>query len=305
MADIDALDLNLLKSLRALLDTRSVSRAAEAIGVSQPAMSAALRRLRAALGDELLLRQGHQMIPTAYAESLVEPLADAFGQLEVALFQRAGFDASTWATTLFILTTDDVIEVLGGPLHDALAELAPGVTLAFRTLTSDYGKGQLQRGDAHLAITVDWTAPPELKRVRLYDDRFVSLVRADHRFARRRPSRAAFARAEHLLVAPLGGTWGPVDDALADDGLGRAIRAVVPTFSSAPGYLVRSELVCTLPRHFARAVAGVHGLKLFETPVALAPLRYDLFWHPRFDRDPGHVWLRGLLREVADARLEA
>ena len=299
MNDILGFDLNLLKSLQALLHSRSVSRAAKRMDVSQPAMSGTLRRLREALDDELLIRQGHRMIPTAFAETLLEPLDEALARIETTLFHQRRFDPEQWESTIVIITTDEVVELLGGPLSEALAEVAPKLTLVFTSLTADYGKDRLQRGDAHLAITVDWTAPAELKRVRLFDDRFVCMVASGHRFAERRPRASTFARASHLLVAPLGGTYGPVDVALADEGLERHISVVVPTFLGAASHLTRADLVCTLPRRAALAMSAHHPLALFEPPVSLAPLRYDLFWHPRFDRDPGHVWLRGLLHEVA------
>lgn len=302
------LDLNLLVAFDLLAREKSVTRAAERAGVTQSAMSHTLRRLRALLDDPLLVRGARGMTLTPRAEALAVPLRGALVGLARALEAPPSFDPAASRRT-FRVVAPDLFELLAlPPLWARLREAAPGAGLVFQPAPAALAEA-LETGDVDVAIApvllseeatdLGPRTGPELRRRTLFRDRFRCFVRADHPAlsGRRRMTPARFAALDHLLVSPTGRGPGFVDGVLAARGLTRRVALRIPQHATALAMVAESDLVLTAPAALeAAADARVRSL---APPVALPEHAVTLVWHPRFDADPAHRWLRDQLAEVA------
>ena len=298
---LGGVDLNLLVALDALLIERSVTRAASRIGLTQSAMSHALARLRVVLGDELLVRGPAGMVPTTRAEALAGPIRGALEQVARALGPTT-FDPRTARGKVTLGTSDYVELVLLPKVVARLAEEAPGIDLRLVTIGDDVCDA-LARGALDL-----FAAPPATydKRAgivarRIFDDRFVCVVRAGHPLARKKLTLARFTEARHALISPQGKEGGFVDDALARLGLARRVTVAVPHFLIAPHLVASSDLVLTVAERVAAALAEPLGLTILPPPpeLALAGFTIATIWHERSQADPMLQWVRELLASVA------
>lgn len=292
------LDLNLLETLDALLQELSVSRAAKRVGLSTPAMSHALARVRVALGDEVLVRAGRDMVPTARALAMREEVHTALLAARAVLSKRAPFEPATLVRKFRINATDHVVTVLGAALDRLAREQAPGVLLRFLPTASD-DAALLREGTVDLAVGIYANLPPELRTRVLFTDRFVTVLRKGHPAAAHKLDLDTFLSLEHLQVAPRGQPGGYLDDVLAARGKRRTVTRAVPYFLSALQLAAESDAVLTISERMARRLAGTFGLVVCETPVPLKPYAMSLLWHPRFDSSPEHSWLRQLFVSAA------
>jgi DNA-binding transcriptional LysR family regulator len=297
-------DLNLLVALDALLVERNVTRAAARVGLTQPAMSRALGRLRTLLRDELLVRAGRGMVATPRAEQLAQPLSRLLADADSLLRQGLPFDPRTSDRT-FRLEANDFIEELVLPGFVAhLGREAPGIQLAVHSasLASD-SAAALERGDLDFVISYARASYPGTLRSRVvYRDGFLCLVRRGH------PALAGggltlerYVALRHLLVAPSGRAGGVVDDLLAELGLARHIAVHVQSFLPVGSIIAASDLVVTMPARLAQRAAERPDLVTVPTPVAVRPFALYLFWHARQDTDLGHRWFREGLVEAGEA----
>ncbi|MFD1710493.1 LysR family transcriptional regulator [Ottowia sp. GY511] len=292
MTDLARIDLNLLLVLHRLLQLRHVSRAAEALGLTQPAVSNALRRLRRLLGDELLVRTPAGMQPTPYALSLAEPLAHALATLEDALSQRAAFSPAS-STRVFTLAMSDVGEIYFLPvLVPALAQDAPGVTLRTVTLREPELPEALASGAIDLALG----SLPQLRagfyQQALFRQAYVCLMRAGHPAAQQPLGRAAFQAFDHVRVEAPGTGHAQVEEHLARLDLRRRVRLTVPDFVALGHVLASTDLVATVPERFAERVCAPLGLLARPLPVRALVSAIHQFWHAGMHGDAGHQWLR-------------
>ncbi|RIL05203.1 MAG: transcriptional regulator [Proteobacteria bacterium] len=293
--ELRRIDLNLLLALDALLDERNVTRAARRLGVTQPALSGALGRLRALFDDPLFVRTRHGVVPTPRAEALAEPLARWLADAR-ELVAPARFEPAASERTFSISANDYMQHALLVPFARALERRAPRAALALWPQPEDLA-AQLARGALDLAVTIAEWAPPDLPSRALYEERYVGIVRRGHAWTRRRPSLDAFCAAKHVLVSPAGGGLrGPTDDALALLGRQRRVALTVSSFLLVPGVVASRELVAVVPE---RLLGRQPGVARFALPVDLPPIRAIAVWHPRWHRDPAHAWARALLAEVA------
>ncbi len=302
--DLARLDLNLLRVFHQLLRDKRVSAVAQALGMSQPAVSSALGRLRAALGDELFLRTPRGMEPTPYAQQLAEPVALALDGLQQALNVRASFTPAS-STRRFTLAMSDVGEMYFLPvLVDALAQEAPGVTLQVVSVTHPALKDDMASGRIDLALGLLPQLQAGFFQQALFRQPYVCLMRQGHPLATKpRLTLKALAAAEHVHVQAAGTGHGRVDAALAAQGLQRRFRLTLPHYVALGDVLGHSDLIATVPERFALRVARPFGLALRPLPLAVEGSAIHQFWHGRLHRDPGHQWLRALvLRLFADAR---
>jgi DNA-binding transcriptional LysR family regulator len=286
-----------------LLEERHVTRAAARVGLSQPAASRALARLRALLGDPLLVRARGGLVATARAEALREPVRAAMTLIGGALAPPQPFDPARAVRTVRILTDDYSELVLFPGLLARLTSRAPGIDIVVPP-PSALSTEALERGDADFFVAPLRGRELGASGVRgelLYEERFVCVVSKTHPFAKRRPSIAKFAAARHALVAPRGARGGRVDDALAAVGKSRRVALLLPHFLVAPFIVASSDLVLTLGERVARALMKTLPLAAFEPPVELEPFRVGVHWHERSDGDPALAWVRGELRHVANA----
>jgi DNA-binding transcriptional LysR family regulator len=286
----DIPDLALLRCFATLHHERHLSRAAARVGLSQPAMSRALGRLREAFDDALFVRTPRGMVPTVRADALapqVIAVLDAAG----ALVRPPAFDPRTLARTFSIGTTDFPDAALLPRLVALLAREAPDVTVQTRPITSDLADA-LAAGRLDLMIGVRESVPPDARLTKLYDERFVCAVRRDHPRVGKRLSLARYCELPHLLIAPAGNPGSRVDGLLATRGQSRRVVLRVHTFGSAASIIAGSDLVLTAPCRILEPIAAAFGLRLLPPPLAIPGFSLFVAWHPRADADPAHAWFR-------------
>lgn len=290
------IDLNLLLVFDRMLAEKRVSAVAESLGLSQPAISNALARLRRAFGDELFLRTARGMEPTPFALQLAEPVAYAMGTLHGALNQQTVFDPAT-STRSFTLAMTDIGEIYFAPvLMEVLSLAAPGVTISTVRNTAVNLRDAMEAGQVDIAIGLLPQLKASIFQRRLFKQRYVCLFSATHPLAAKsKLTLKDFSAAEHLLVKAAGTGHGQVDELMAAQGIARRIRLTVPHFV-AIGHILRSTpMIATVPERLAQSIAEPFGLVWRTHPVALPQIAINAFWHARFHRDPGNQWLRGVL----------
>jgi DNA-binding transcriptional LysR family regulator len=299
LTGIETLDLNLLRVFDAVARERHVTRAAEKLHLSQPAVSNALARLRRALGDELFLRRPGGVEPTALALSLAGPVAEVLDRLRQTLSVRAPFEPATSERVFTIGCSEYAESVLVPSLLEALTREAPGVLLAIRHADRTNAIAMLEAGEAEMAVAVLPEPPALYTRVRLLPEAFLMLLRAGHPLAAGPMTPERFAAFPHLLHSPNGSRDGALDRPMAATGHPRRLGAVVAHLGAVPEILARTDMVMTLSARLAMRLAEAHGLVVRPVPVEIRHTRLSLIFHRRFEADPGHAWLRRLLLAVA------
>lgn len=289
-------DLNLLYTLNVLLAEGSVARAAKRLHLSPSAMSRALARLRATVGDPLLVRAGRGLIPTPRAVAIREPVSRLVQDVEGVLRPAEKLNIKQLARTFTLRTSDGFVENFGPALLARVSAEAPGVRLHF-VQKPDKDSAALRDGtvDMETGVIGDTTAP-ELRTQALFRDQFIGVVRKGNSLSRGRITSARYVSAKHIRVLRRGLEKGPIDEALAAQGLEREVVATVGGFSAALALARATDLVATVPeRHTGNLRAGMHS---FPLPFATPAITVSLLWHPRLDADAGHRWLRESIREI-------
>lgn len=294
--DLKDIDLNLLVVLHQLQRQRSVSAVAATLGLSQPAVSNALRRLRGRLGDPLFLRTPLGMAPTPLALRLAGPVDEALALLHGALNAPDQFQAAA-SPRNFCLAMSDIGEIHFLPrLLEVLAMQAPQATLSSLRLGADALKQGMEAGQVDLALGLLPQLQAGFHQRRLFSQRYVCLLRAGHPLARKRSlSLADFSAAEHVQVVAAGTGHGQVDALIARSGISRRVRLQVPHFVAVGHILAATDLIASVPARFAEACAAPFGLVQRPHPVALPGFAVHLFWHARVHRDAANQWLRALV----------
>ena len=295
MADLKGLDLNLLKALDALLAERSVTRAAARLGVTQPAMSGMLTRLRDTFGDPLFVRARRGIVPTDRALLLEAPLRQVVHGID-ALLQPAEFIPAQAQLRFTVAATDYALRAVVLPFIALLKERAPGIRVAVVGVEDGIVHAQLERGDVDVALLTPDSTPGDLHARRLFDERYVCAMRAGHPAARRKLTLERFCALDHALVSYRGGNFeGATDAALGQLGMRRTVSLSVASFLILPEVLRASDMVAVVP---ARLVAGMEGLAVRAPPLEIPGFTKTLAWHGRTHRDPAQRWLRELLAEA-------
>lgn len=301
--NLNNLDLNLLVVFKHLLKERSVSGAARKLGLTQPAVSNALKRLRSVLNDELFLRTTKGMEPTPYALQLADPIAHALSTIENTLSHRAEFDLST-SDRRFTLAMTDLGEIeLLPPLMDRLEEVAPGVTVSTVRNNADRLPEDMENGHVDLAIGL----LPQLKtnffQQRLFSQRYVCLFHQGHALDKPRVTRAEFYNADHVVVVSAGTGHAKMDEIIENAEERRRVRLLVPHFVAIGHILASTDMIATVPERYARRCAQPFGLRYVDHPVSLPKIDINLFWHAKYHREPGSQWLRQLIFELFSTSL--
>jgi DNA-binding transcriptional LysR family regulator len=297
--NIAAIDLNLLVVFEALYAELSVTAAARRLGLSQPATSNALARLRRTLGDPLFVRVGRRLQATPRADALARRVQRGLGELREALAADQSFEPARSSDT-FTIATADYFEMFVVPvLCQRLADVAPAVTLRVVRLTTEEPPAGLRTGEIDLAISVFRDVPRGYNYEPILSDTFVCLLHQRLAGTRTRLSRSWFVRLPHVLVSPGGGVRGQVDEALARYGLARFIRATVSSFATAPLIAAQADVIVTAPTRVAGLLARPMGLQVFPPPVHVPGFLVTQCWHQRVDRDPASLWLRRMVAEAA------
>ncbi|RKH89859.1 LysR family transcriptional regulator [Corallococcus sp. AB045] len=304
--DLSGINLNLMVALDALLKEAHVTRAAARVGLTQSAMSHALAQLRELLGDALLIRGRGGMVLTPRAQQLAAPLKRGLAELRRALRDEPPFAPATATRRFTVATRDFFGSVLLPGALELLGREAPGVDLAVLHVDSHTFPSHLETGEVDLAIIV---APvpsgPGLRQQKLLTEDFVCVVRKDHPTVRRKLDLDTYLKLSHILISPKGDGVGAVDLSLAQRGLPpRRIAVRVPYFLIAPLVVSRSDHVLTAPRRLIAAFRDAYALQVFPPPIPVRPFDILQVWHERFDGDPAHQWLRGLVARAVNAGSE-
>jgi DNA-binding transcriptional LysR family regulator len=297
-------DLNLLIALDALLQEANVSRAATRVGLSTPAMSHALARLRKQLGDPLLVRAGQRMVPTPRATDLKDRVHALATEVKAVLAPPAPTDLRSVQRALRVRTTDQFLSILNPALDRRLRE-APGIAIHVMPVQRE-DAALLREGTIDLAIGVyDYSPysdlPTDLRIQKLFEDHYVCVVRRDHPTVGRSLTLDEYADLEHVQVSVRGPPGGYVDELLAAQGKTRRIVRAVPYFIAALELVAQTDYVLTLAVRYARKMAPRFDVKVVQPPrsLGLEPYQVSQIWHPRNDRDAAHRFLRDAVADAA------
>jgi DNA-binding transcriptional LysR family regulator len=301
---MESRDLTLLTTLDALLQEANVTLAAKRLGLSTPATSHALARIRERLGDPILVRAGRRMVLTPRAEQLRPQVRSLVEDATRVMSAAVPFLPRELTRTFTIFTTDHVLLVLGPAVDRILRREAPGVCLRFLpSVMEDWIP--LRDGVADLSVCILGHFPQEFRTRQLFTDRFVCVVREGHPTVGKRLTLDQYLSLDHIVVSPLGRPSG-VDAALAERGYERRIRRVVPFFNAGLLMAASTDDVLTVSDRAALALAPTLGLRLVEPPLPLAAYSLNLLWHPRLDNEPANRWLRDVfVRAAAEAAPDA
>lgn len=299
----DKIDLHLIRVLNTVLTERSVSRAAIRLGMYQPAVSAALKRLRELAGDPLLVRSGAGMVATDAGLRMIEPSARILRAAEVLFSDARGFDAAT-ATHTFSLAASDYMDPLFLPqLVAQIKNEAPLCHVDIHPLSgeSDY-RARLAQGEVDIVIG-NWPAPPDdLHMARLFGDEVVCLVAKNHPAVRRGWDSESWLAAEHIAPTPTHpGAKGVIDEHLDKLGLQRNITVRCPHFGLIPSMVASSLLVLTTGRQYCERYTGTLPVKILPCPIDFPRMMYYQLWHERTHASASAKWLRDRVKAVAAA----
>jgi DNA-binding transcriptional LysR family regulator len=295
--DLRSIDLALLASLEMLLAERSVSGAAARLGLSQPAVSAQLKRLRALFDDPILVSAGRGMVLTARAQSIEAPLRRLLGDFTELVRTGAAFDPETSSRHFTIGMTEYAVAISAGRLIGAVRSSAPAITIEVRAIDSRRVQDSLEDGTVDLLIGGDFVINDTLKAVSLYHDPLVFVQRCGHPRGAGPLDAPAMLAADYGAVAIVRSRLGTVVDvALNDHDIGRRVVAKFPSFLPLVDALIRSDLVAILPARVAALFAD--RLDAFESPLPLPCYSAKAAWHSHNQSDDGHRWLRKLAADV-------
>ncbi len=296
--NVHDVDLNLLRVFDAVLYERGVTPAATRLGLTQPAVSNALARLRAVFGDALFVRTAAGMDPTPFARELAEPVRQALALLESALAHGPGFDpASSTRAFRFYMSDLGQVEFLP-PIVERVQSAAPGVRLEAAAADLEHIGDALGGGALDLAVGFLPGLGAPIKRRVLFRDPYVCLMRAGHPALAGRLTRKKFLDASHVLVTYRGGGHRVIEEALERAGIARRIALRVPHFTVVPMVLERTDLILTLPARVARVYERRGSFRALPAPVPIPPAEVAVHWHERFESDPGNRWFREQIVEL-------
>ncbi|MDF3287887.1 LysR family transcriptional regulator [Streptomyces silvisoli] len=288
-------DLNLLIALDALLEERGVGAAADRLGLSQPAMSRTLSRIRRATGDQILVRAGRDMLPTPYAESVRDQVHTLVEEAQAVLRPPRALELAALDRTFTLRCHDALTDSAGPALLAAVREDAPAVRLRFLA-ESAADTEDLRLGRVDLELSASEPRQQDLRSEVVGSGTLVAVVRADHPAVALTPT--SYASADHVTVSRRGRLRDPVDDALEALGLARRVVASAPTTAAALRMVAAGDLMSAVPMVLADAGLAAAGLRTLPLPLDLPPVPLVMSWHHRYEGDPAHAWLRARVREA-------
>ena len=302
--NLRGIDLNLLVVFDALMSERHVTRAAQHNGLSQPAMSKALNRLRHLLDDRLFERREGRMEPTSRALELAGPIHGALSDISRTLTPPGALDPARVVATVRIATIDLYQNTLLPALVAALRRDAPGLDIQIRAIERDRLHDQLAAGELDLAIAPPLAGTRDLRTEPLWKDHLITLIGIDNplplpmtieSFA----AAAHVVDAGHVQVGPDGQGFSVVDSILAARGLRRRIAVVLPSSAGVPFVVAASDLIATLPSRIIKDLAVIPELRAVPTPLPQVEVSPHLIWHPRTQNSPLRAWLRAVIKDIA------
>ncbi|KAB7893298.1 LysR family transcriptional regulator [Rouxiella sp. S1S-2] len=294
--DIRSLDLNLLKALDALLDEGSVTRAAQRLSLTQPAVSGMLTRLRDFFDDPLFVRTRHGMVPTLRASELASPVKQILTDIAI-LLKPLNFIPITAELTYTIVATDYALKAVIIPLMAALKQRAPLIKVAVRPVDNARIYQQLSRGEVDMALLTPQTTPDDLHGRALYEEHYVCVASGHHPLAAGQEiTLEQFCEQEHILVSTEGKFTGVTDEVLAELRLTRRVGMSVNSFLVIPDILRLTNMIAVVPH---RMVPADSDLVIIPLPLKVPGFTKSMAWHERTHRDSAHQWIRALCVEVS------
>lgn len=292
-------DMNLLPIFLTLMDERNVTRAAERLGMTQPALSNALNRLRETLRDPLFIRERYGMKPTHMAEELAPVVRAALSRLDDAIGGQQEFDP-TLATRQFTIAPNSYVEYALMPVIVArLRDVAPGIRLRLTPFGNDLIDTGAVSGATEIVLGRVVDPPDNMVVQHLMDDGLACVVRKDHPVIGDELSQEQYEQMKHVNVLPPGRMRAGLFQALQQRGLKREVAVSVTHFLAVPEMIAVSDYCSTLPRLICQRLARDERLKVLPAPVDLGTFPVELAWHVRYRSDPAHRWLRSLITDVA------
>lgn len=286
-----------LKVLDVMLRERSLTRAAEQLGTTQPSVSKVLARLRQHFGDPLLTRSGQEMHPTPKALEIERPLRELLLSVDVLDISTPAFAPASSERTFKLLLTDVGMTIFLPPLVRRLSGEGPRLRVHAVPLEARHFEARLESGEADLALGAFSRASPGLRRQRLYAEGYVSVARAEHPRRATLGGRAGGRMEAHILVmasATGHAAHRAVQEVIETVVAPENILVRVPSFIAAATVASQSDGVAIIPARLAAVIAGPLGLATFKPILPLPALEIAQYWHERYHRDPGHRWLRSL-----------
>ncbi|UWU24236.1 LysR family transcriptional regulator (plasmid) [Rhizobium sp. CB3060] len=292
-------DLNLLPVFLALMEERSVTRAAARLGITQPALSNSLNRLRETLRDPLFIRERYGIKPTQLAEEIAPTIEAALAQLDDLILNQQEFRPAE-AERLFTLAPNSYVELVLMPaLVAKMRELAPGIKLRMTAFGNDLAETGVVSGSTAMVLGRIVDPPNNLVVQHLMDDGLACVVRRDHPDIDDSISREQYESLKHVNVLPPGRLRVGLFQALGQQNLKREVAVSVTHFLTVPAMLAVTDYCATLPRLICRSLDGDSRLKVLPTPVDLGTFPVEMAWHVRYRHDPAHRWLRSVIGELA------
>jgi DNA-binding transcriptional LysR family regulator len=296
--NIQEFDLNLLTVFDAVLAEGNISRAAERLGLSQPAVSNALARMRKATGDRLFVRLAKGMAPTPYAQRIADPIRQALAAIRTSLWESQGFDAASSERSFGVYLTD-LGEVFFLPrLLAHLSRIAPGVRIRTLPMPTAAAQEALKSGEVDLAIgnLPDFRAG--FYQQRLFPDYYVCMVRRDHPAIGRRITARQFATASHAIATPAGTGHGIIERSLIEHNLESRIVLRAQNFLVLPSIIATTDLIALVPHSVGSQLSRYNDIKLLPAPILIPAFDVKQCWHERFHDDEGNRWLRQQFAEL-------
>lgn len=291
-------DLNLLPIFVALMEERSVTRAAERLGMTQPALSNALSRLRAMLQDQLFIRERYGIQPTPIALELAPVIADALAKLDDAVLGQQDFDPATAERLLTIAPNGYVEFALVPAIVARLQQVAPGIRLRLTPYGTDLAETGVVSGTTALVLGRITDPPDNLVVQHLMDEGLDCVVRADHPEVGDTITREQFERLRHVNVMPPGRLRAGLFQALAQQHLRRDVAISVTNFFAVAEMVAVTDYCATLPKLICRRLDIDPRIKVLPAPVDLGTFPIEMAWHVRYRHDPAHRWLRTTIGEI-------
>jgi len=294
--EIDRLDLNLLKTFDAIYRHNNLSAAAVELGLTQPAISAALKRLRGHFDNPLFVRTSHGMRPTPHADAMADKIARALNLLR-EMGPMATFSRSTSAVHYRVYINDVGMLVVMPQVLRHVSEQAPHAKISFIDLRPDEVVDALDSGTIDLAIGYFLGMPNWARQQTLRKTSYVCAVRSDHPDIGDDLSLEQYLRAKHGMYSTSGSPHSVVDETLARMNLTRDVTLRVPRFTALPFLIARSDLVVTIPQDLGLAFSRLIDIKLFPPPLPLGDFEIKQYWHERHHAEPAFQWLRSVVRK--------
>ncbi|ATC82839.1 MULTISPECIES: LysR family transcriptional regulator [Pseudoalteromonas] len=297
-------ELNLLMIFDAIMTEGSITRAAEQLSLTQPAVSNALARMRAAWGEELFIKDGRNIQPTAFANNLWGQIQGPLGSLEHAINQSE-FNPATAQRTFRISAADIFVEMIWGPLRKIIEQQAPGINIHAIPNRAVEAANVLKDAEAELAINRYTLSENVIRAEHLLKPKYVVLMRPDHPLANAPLSITDFANTDHLLVSITGDILGPSDQALRVLGLKRRVAMTVNNAANVPNILKNTDLICVLPSIALEQEIFTNKLVVLKSPIDTPPTPVSVIWHKRQDNDAGLQWIRRHIVAIIQQRVSS